>query len=403
MPRIARTLAKGNAYSCEMDDNHHDTGTNKKTSKERNDEMSRVCTADSREICRTCRLRVVEAKERGIECYVCNRWSHAKREMITKEEFNVLGKKNSSFRWMCETCRDQDIGTKIERLLMTVVEVKKEITQMKEQLLETVERSLMEKVDELMTKTCQRMKEEINELKDTTEDIKNEVIRMKKTQIDMRNNVPEEIKKSEERTEKRMVELIKEIRGTEGKQLEEVKMEFINEGLEEIWKETEIRMFEKIDARIEQMEKVQRKKNVVVYNLPESEEEQARDRYKEDEVACRKIFEAMEMENVEQKQLIRLGKREEYKIRPVLVKLKDEKAAKEVLVRAKRLRFSEQYAGVFISKDLSRAERGREKNLRTKELRENETEEEWYKIKKWENSKRKERKKERTKWKLERL
>ena len=35
---------------------------------------------------------------------------------------------------------------------------KKEITQMKEQLLETVKRRLMEKVDELMTKTCQRMK-----------------------------------------------------------------------------------------------------------------------------------------------------------------------------------------------------------------------------------------------------
>ena len=268
---------------------------------------------------------------------------------------------------------------------MTVIGVKKEITQMIEQLLETVERSLMEKVDELMTKTCQRMQEEINELKDTTEDIKNEVLRMKKAQIDMRNNIPEEIKKSEERTEKRMVELIKEKRGTEGKQLEEVKMEFINERLREIWKEkeTEIRMFEKIDARIEQMEKVQRKKNVVVYNLPESEEEQARDRYKEDEIACRKIFEIMEMENIEQKQLIRLGKREEYKIRPVLVKLKDEEAAKEDLVRAKRLRFSEQYAGVFISKDLSRAEREREKNLRKelKELRKNETEEEWYKIK----------------------
>ena len=142
-------------------------------------------------------------------------------------------------------------------------------------------------------------------------------------------------------------------------------------------------MFEKIDAKIEQMEKVQRKKNVVVYDLPESEEEQARDRYKEDEIDYRKIFEVMEMENIEQKQLIRLGKREEHKIRPVLVKLKDEEAAKEVLVRAKRLRFSEQYAGVFISKDLSRAEREREKNLRKelKELRENETEEEWYKIK----------------------
>ena len=60
----------------------------------------------------------------------------------------------------------------------------------------------------------------------------------------------------------------------------------------------------------------------LIYNLPESEEEQAKDRYKEDEVACRKIFEVMEMENIEQKQLIRLGKREEYKIRPVLVKKK---------------------------------------------------------------------------------
>ena len=49
-------------------------------------------------------------------------------------------------------------------------------------------------------------------------------------------------------------------------------------------------MFKKIDATREQMEKVQRKKNVVVYNLPESEEEQARDRYKEDEVACRKYL-----------------------------------------------------------------------------------------------------------------
>ena len=68
----------------------------------------------------------------------------------------------------------------------------------------------MEKVDELMTKTCQRMQEEINELKDTTEDIKNEVLRMKKAQIDMRNNIPEEIKKSEERTEKRMVDRLKD-------------------------------------------------------------------------------------------------------------------------------------------------------------------------------------------------
>ena len=57
---------------------------------------------------------------------------------------------------MCETCREQDIGKKNERLLMTVEGVKMEITQMKEQLLETVERSLMVKVDELMTKNMSK-------------------------------------------------------------------------------------------------------------------------------------------------------------------------------------------------------------------------------------------------------
>ena len=62
------------------------------------------------------------------------------------------------------------------------------------------------------------------------------------------------------------------------------------------------------------------------------------------------------MENFERKQLIRLEKREEYKMRLVptgKTVLRDEEAVKEVLVRAKRLKFSEKCSTVFISKDLS--------------------------------------------------
>ena len=83
---------------------------------------------------------------------------------------------------------------------MAVVGVKMKVTQMKEQLLDTVKRSLMEKVDEVMTKTCQRMKKEVNELKSTTEGIKNEILRIKKEQNEISNNISEEIEKSEERT-----------------------------------------------------------------------------------------------------------------------------------------------------------------------------------------------------------
>ena len=54
-----------------------------------------------------------------------------------------------------------------------------------------------------------------------------------------------------------------------------------------------------------------KKKNVVVYNLPESKRKEARKRYREDEEACRIIFEErIVVQQVEQKQLIRLGKRE---------------------------------------------------------------------------------------------
>ena len=76
----------------------------------------------------------------------------------------------------------------------------------------------------------------------------------------------------------------------------------------------------------------------LAYNLPKFEEEQAKDIYKEDEKAYRKTFEEeMEIKNIEKKQLIWLEKREENKIRLVLIKLRDEETANEVLIMLKRL------------------------------------------------------------------
>ena len=101
----------------------------------------------------------------------------------------------------------------------------------------------------------------------------------------------------------------------------------------------------------------EQKKNFVVYKLPESKREEARERYREDSEACRTIFEeGTGVQQVEQKQLIRLGKREENKTRPVLVKLGKEETAREIRLKAKRLRNSEVYSRVFIVKDQSKEE-----------------------------------------------
>ena len=83
----------------------------------------------------------------------------------------------------------------------------------------------------------------------------------------------------------------------------------IKESLKEIKKEEDERKIERIYGKVEQMEREQKeKKNVVVYNLPESKMEEARERYRENEEACRTIFEGIEVQQVEQKPLIRLGK-----------------------------------------------------------------------------------------------
>ena len=44
----------------------------------------------------------------------------------------------------------------------------------------------------------------------------------------------------------------------------------------------------KINGKVEQMEREQKKKNLVVYNLPESKREEAGEKYREDKEACRK-------------------------------------------------------------------------------------------------------------------
>ena len=139
----------------------------------------------------------------------------------------------------------------------------------------------------------------------------------------MRSMIAEELKEREEKSEKIMNEIMRGKTEIEGKQLDEAKREVIKESLKEIKKEKEEdeRKIERIYGKVEQMEREQKKKNVVVYNLPESKSEEARERYREDEEACRTIFEGIWVEQVEQKQIIRLGKREENKTRPVLVKL----------------------------------------------------------------------------------
>ena len=170
-----------------------------------------------------------------------------------------------------------------------------------------MEKNVVEQVKGIMTEVFQRVETEVNEIKSTTESMKREIKKVKAEQDEMRSMIAEDLKEREEKAEKRMNEIMRGKREIEGKQLDEIKREVIKESLKEIKKEKEedVRKIERIYGKVEQMEREQKKKNknVVVYNLPESKCEEARERYREDEEACRTIFEGIGVEQVEQEKI----------------------------------------------------------------------------------------------------
>ena len=73
---------------------------------------------------------------------------------------------------------------------------------------------------------------------------------------------------------------------------------------------------------------------------------------------CEEILSELEIENAFIEKVVRLGKNDENsKIRPVLMRLRNEKEKWSILGRAKHLKNSEKYKGVYITKDMTEIER----------------------------------------------
>ena len=90
-------------------------------------------------------------------------------------------------------------------------------------------------------------------------------------------------------------------------------------------KKREGRKIEKIEMKLEDLEREKRKKNVVMFNLKESDKEEPLERYKEDEKVSRTLFEnELGFGNVNIINMSRLGKRLESSTRPLLIKLGSE-------------------------------------------------------------------------------
>lgn len=320
------------------------------------------------ELCGKCHGPVKE-KDMGLKCDLCQLWFHGKCEKVTEGEYQMLMSIDEKVKWFCDGCKE-----KVENIQEENRELNERIN-----IACNKNKDLMIKINQIERKLTEfeKTKEEYiqkvveRKVKQAFDDLKND------TNANMQRCIKKEIERCEERINQNRdkVEQLASYRAREKEatatvnveELEKMKVEIINSGLEQVEerRKDERKSMKEIQNKMEELDREKRQNNLVVYNMKESNEKEPQERYKHDEDSCMRLFTGELGVNVTSfTQLVRLGKRDTHRPRPLLVKLAQDRKAMTILREAKKLRFSTNFIKVYISKDLTKTERENEKRLR---------------------------------------
>ncbi len=119
------------------------------------------------------------------------------------------------------------------------------------------------------------------------------------------------------------------------------------------------------NATISEMnERNRRKKNVIIYGVPESKKEILADKKAEDEAKINEILSTIGKSDIKPAYSRRLRSKDQSKPGPILVELKEEANRNPLLLAAKKLRDSNIFKSVYLSPDLTETERALDYELR---------------------------------------
>jgi len=328
----------------------------------------------SLEVCRGCRNRVGTG-QMGLECEICKNWFHAKCQKINKIEYEKISEVIDKISWQCKDCGSFSyrIMEENKQLRRQVEEMKLKIDDLNREMRTIFDiRARIEETEGLVKHRIEMFAAEIEKFKDHQESIE----RLKGKMDDILKEKAEEIYKQvemngaraateiNERIEKRFNSLQEDIvEGHSAKtgladlkqEIANVKQGIFKEGLGEV---------KNMQEQVERMDRETRKKNLIVFNFAESDKSCPNDRYADDEQGFLGLLLKLGIQDFAINKLIRLGRKETNKVRPLLVKSNDENLIKTILQTKKELRNSI-YKKVYIVKDMSTAEREKNKRLRT--------------------------------------
>ena len=318
-----------------------------------------MCVAKSKDTCEICNSKVKNGDE-GLECDECDRWYHAACEGVNKPLYEIL-KQHEKLLWLCGKCEDirknrKSLKNEVEEKLK---EIEEKMKNLKMEILEEVKEKNREWYEEV---GLDNLKAEVVQ---EVSKVSNQVERISKI-LDENLNLREDREEGVQgrtRPKPNPMTLIKEVRN----QMQE--------------------------EREEEEDRRRRAKNLVIYNIPESNEEElgVGERTDLDTKWCIGVFEKCMGVNVDKEDIediSRLGLRQENgenKDRPILLKLKTERMKWEILKNAKNLKNAtkSEIKKIGIAKDMTKMERELSYKLR-KELKDKrESGESGWKIKNW--------------------
>lgn len=332
----------------------------------------------SREVCKGCDIRVGTG-QMGLECEMCQHWFHAKCEEINKKDYELISKVIDKVSWHCSSCHSLafNIMDENKKLRLQVDDMKQKLEGMKAEIVvilraqeraEKLETTVTDKIEafSMQMEAMKKDQELVRNLgKRVDQDMKDKLVEIDKLIEKNRNSVVTEVSGINRKMEQRIIELQEgETLGRADKgenisklkeELERVKRDIIEGGTDNV---------RNIQQQVERIERDSRRKNLVLFNLAESNKDSSHDRYKEDEELCLALIRELGMHDLIFENLIRLGRKIDGKVRPVLVKFKEENEVKRILQAKSQLRNITTFKKVYVDRDLSFTEREINKKLR---------------------------------------
>ena len=301
--------------------------------------------------CGSC-LKAVSDQEAGVLCEICGIWYHCRCQGIGDPLYKVLSQYSTDLHWFCKVCK-----AGAEKLLAIVTKMQMKVERLEEEIAQ-VKNDITTEITKIKTKQQPELEQAVKAVGDDLKKLSDRVEQCEK-KIDANGQV---------------------LQGNVNLKLSdfEKKLENIEKKDSPQWSDIVSKQvqavqdtFDKTQHMInEQKSKEARVNNVIIYNFPETIAATGTDRkdwMSEERAECMKLFNDnmnVTVGSDDIKRMLRLGKSEPGKSRPVLVEFREKSTKNLIMETAPKLRYAaDPFNRVVVCHDMTVTERNECKRL----------------------------------------